>query len=667
MLTRYVSLGFFFAGYLFISLVVNIVIILGEYLFKGFVFSCYLVHVFINKIFLNSLISTLVYAVNGITVSAYLIYKYIFVLGSRTIVKAIIYNLKGFLYISYKLYRFIKLVCFGFAFPFVFVYNIFGAILSFFRLSKQKQQDNIQRRKDIKIREEKRQEEDKKRKQELAQKRKLELINLRKRRNRKEEYINENVEFKKKNLKEYIEDYIKYIKDIPQNIKKFFIDKYNNLSLVKNAKNAKDINRQVLLINFEGADAEKSDTKILYEYVAKNTEGKLVKGYFEAFSKVEVHSFLLSEGFEVYSIKTNKWITLLHGRSSVNNTKIKLKDLIFFLTQLSTYIKSGIPLVDSLKILTRQYKNKTYKRIFRTIIYDLTMGDSFSDALTKQGTAFPRLLINMVKAAEMTGELPEALDDMADYYTETEKTRKQMITALMYPTIIFVISLAVITFIMVFVIPRFVEIYQSMDSDQIPAFTRFVISASSFLENNLMWLFIILFIVIIIIRYLYINVKIIRTFMQWGMMHMPVFGNVIIFNEVTMFTKTFASLLSHNVFITDSMEVLNKITNNEIYKMLILDTITNLAKGDKISLAFKNHWAFPIPAYEMLVTGEKTGQLAEMMGKVSTYYQELHKNAVTRIKTFVEPVLIIFLTAVVGVIILSIVIPMFNMYTTIQQ
>ena len=150
-------------------------------------------------------------------------------------------------------------------------------------------------------------------------------------------------------------------------------------------------------------------------------------------------------------------------------------------------------------------------------------------------------------------------------------------------------------------------------------------------------------------------------------MHLPVVGDVIIYNEVTMFTKTFSSLLSHNVYITDSMEILNRITNNEIYKMIILDTVTNLAKGEKISLAFKDHWAFPIPAYEMLVTGESTGQLAEMMGKVSSYYQELHKDVVAKIKAFIEPILIVFLTTVVGIIVLAIVIPMFNLYQTVQQ
>ena len=114
------------------------------------------------------------------------------------------------------------------------------------------------------------------------------------------------------------------------------------------------------------------------------------------------------------------------------------------------------------------------------------------------------------------------------------------------------------------------------------------------------------------------------------------------------------------------MNILKKITNNEIYKMVILDTVNNLASGEKISAAFKDHWAFPVPAYEMIVTGEKTGQLAEMMAKVSAYYQDEHKNAVTRVKALMEPLIIVFLTAIVGVIVLAIVIPMFKMYETVQ-
>lgn len=601
--------------------------------------------------------------------------------------------LQGFIYLSFGVYKLVKYFSFGVCFPFVMlgkgIYNVFASTHVSLekrrayqerqkakketerarRIEARKQKELEEKQKRVQAAEAKKHHEDyiKAEKQKKAnsakeEKKRLEEERRERKRKDKEAYINDKVKIEKSNV---FKKSALAFKNLPKNIKNGIKNRYNNLTFVKNLKNKRDINRQALLINFDGEDAIKSDKKNTYVYVGKNSDGKVVKGYFDAFSKVEVHSFLLSEGFEVYSIKTSKWVQFAHGTTGPNKTKIKIKDLIFLLTQLSTYIKSGIPLVDSLKILTRQYKNKNYQRIFRAIIYDLTMGENFSDALAKQNVAFPKLLINMVKASEMTGELPEALDDMAEYYTEAEKTRKQMITALMYPTVIFVVAIAVVTFILMFVIPKFVQIYENMDNAKIPAFTQFVLNTSNFLEHNLIWLFVGLIVFVLVLRYLYINVKIFRTMFQWIGMHMPIIGNVIIYNEVTMFTKTFASLLAHNVFITDSMEVLNKITNNEVYKMLILDTIANLARGEKISLAFKDHWAFPVPAYEMIVTGEKTGQLAEMMKKVSEYYQELHKNAVTRIKAFVEPVLIIFLTVIVGGIILSIVIPMFSMYDQI--
>lgn len=476
-------------------------------------------------------------------------------------------------------------------------------------------------------------------------------------------YINDKVKMEKPGIGASFVQTLNKISSIPSKIK----EKIHNNEFIKHSRNKDMMKKEALLINFDGDDAEKSDTKILYEYVAKNPEGKIVKDYFEAFSKVEVHSFLLSEGFEVYSIKTNRWIQTFHKNSNVNNTKFKSKDLIFFLTQLSTYIKAGIPLVESLRILERQYKNKKYKKILKSIIYDLTMGENFSEALLKQNVAFPRLLINMVKTAEMTGELPEVLDDQAEYYSQTEKIRKQMVTAMMYPSIVLVASIAVAIFIMVYVVPQFVEVYESMDASQIPKFTLVILGMSDFLKKYALWIIIGIIVFVVLFIYMYKNIRAFRTVCQWLMMKMPIVGNAIIYNEVAMFTKTFSSLLSHNVFITDSMEVLNKITNNEIYKMIILDTITNLAKGDKISTAFKDNWAFPVPAYEMLVTGEKTGELPEMMAKVADYYQELHAETVTRIKTFVEPAITIFLTVIVGTLILAIIVPMFNMYTAVQN
>lgn len=536
---------------------------------------------------------------------------------------------------------------------------------------KKKQMENNKRKQDLARQEEaiKRAKEEHKRIQEMEMKKAKEFIAEEKARKRleaqkpkkkatEEAYINKNVKLdKKKN---------KFGEKFKKSIGGFFTKLKDN-SFTRNRKNRQDLDRQVLLLNFEGDDAKKSDEKVLYEYVAKTPEGDIIKQYHEAFSRVEVHSYLLSEGYEVYSIKTNWWIRFLHKQAIGNKTKIKTKDLIFLITQLSTYLKAGITLVEALRILSRQYKKKSYQRILKSLVYDLTMGDNLSDAMEKQGVAFPRLLINMVKTAEMTGELPEVLDDMVEYYTEMEQTRKQMVSALTYPSLVFVFAVAVITFMLVFVIPQFTGIYASMEGVKIPTFTLVVMSISAFLRNYSVWILLVIIAVAVIFILLYKYIRGFRTVVQWIVMHIPVIGDTIIYNEVTNFTKTFSSLLAHSVFITDSMDILVKVTNNEIYKMMIYDTVANLAKGEKISKAFKDHWAFPLPAYEMLVTGETTGELPEMMRKVSNYYQMLHKDSVNRIKTFIEPILTIFLTVVVGAIILAIIIPMFGMYQSIQE
>lgn len=439
---------------------------------------------------------------------------------------------------------------------------------------------------------------------------------------------------------------------------------YNNLSFVKDRKNRRELQRQTLLIDFEGSDAERSDEKIMYKYVAKNGEtGKVETGMFAAFSKLDVHSFLLAEGYEVYEITPQKNISKTF---TLFTAKFTASELDFFLTQLSTFLKSGITLVESIKILSKQCKKKGQQNIYKSLIYELTMGENFSEALQKQGNIFPRLLINMIKTSELTGDLPETLDDMADYYREIEKTRKQMMSALTYPLVVLVFAIAVLVYIMVLVVPQFVDIYGSLGTT-LPPITVAILNVSNFLKKNLLMLGIGLLVFIIIFIVLFKTIKVFKTVVQTILMNIPIIGKIIIYNEITMFTKTFASLLNHNVYITDCMEVLSKITNNEVYKMLIFDTITNLARGEAISNSFKNHWAFPVIAYEMILTGEKTGQLGPMMDKVANYYQEQHKNAVNQIKAFIEPVMIIILAVIVGVVLLSVVLPMFDMYQQISQ
>ncbi len=409
----------------------------------------------------------------------------------------------------------------------------------------------------------------------------------------------------------------------------------------------------------EDKNADKTDL-ITFNYQVKSDTGKIIKSSFDAKSISEVEAFLINEGYEIIKIEPRKKFSL-DMNISLFGTHFKSNELSFALTQLSTYIKSGIPLVDSVRILARQTENASKRKVYEKIIYDLVAGESFSTALENQSDVFPRLLINMVKTSEMTGDLPTTLDEMSDYYTSIDQTKRQMITALTYPIIILIVSLAVVIFCLVYIVPSFVKMYAETETS-LPAITVFTMNMSSFVSQYYIIIISIVTAILIMLITAYKNIKSFRKMIQVILMKTPVIGNIIIYSEVSMFTRTFAQLLNHSVHITDSMAILSKISNNEVYKEIIMNTLDTLSKGGKISESFRGHWAFPVVAYEMLVTGESTGKLGDMMEKVANYYSGLHKNAITTVKSLIEPITIIFLAVAVGFILLSIVIPMFDIY-----
>ena len=399
---------------------------------------------------------------------------------------------------------------------------------------------------------------------------------------------------------------------------------------------------------------------ISYRYTIINSLGKKESGTFDAENPNEVRTFLLSQDYEVLDVKErSKWDIDIGG------AKLKANDLAFSLTQLSTYIKAGIPLSDSVKILAKQTKKASLKKSFNQLVYELLKGESFSDAMALQSQTYPKLLVNMVKTAEMTGDLPTILDDMAEYYTAMDQTKKQMKSAMTYPAVVLTLAFGVLIFMLTYLVPQFITLFEDQGAE-LPALTRFIVNLSTFIREK--WYVLIIAAVVIVGTFIYTYKKVqkFREFIQVMLMRTPVIGNIIIYNEIANFTKTFASLINHGVFITDSMEILAKITNNEIYHKIIDKTLENLAKGETISAAFRGEWAVPIVAYEMIVTGESTGQLGTMMEKVANHFQMLHKTVIDQMKSLVEPLMICMLAGIVGVILVSIIQPMFSIYSQIK-
>ena len=406
--------------------------------------------------------------------------------------------------------------------------------------------------------------------------------------------------------------------------------------------------------------ARENRTLYPFRYKAKSETGRKVTGTFNAESINDCIHFLQIQGYTDIKVEPKKKLDF----EIVLNKKIAVGDLAFDLTQLSTYIKAGIPLVDAVKIIAQQARKVNQRQAYQRLLYNLLKGDNLSDAMDKQDNVFPALLINMVRSAEMTGDLTSILDDMADYYESIEQVKKQMKSAMTYPIIVIVLAIGVLVFMLLYLVPQFVDLYEDQGAS-LPAITLFIINMSNFLKNNYIVILTIIALIVIVIWYCYTRIKSFRTIVQKIGMRLPGIGNIIIYKEVYNFTKTFASLINHGVFITDSMEILSRITTNEVYKKIISKTMSNLAKGNTISESFKGEWAFPEIAYQMLVTGESTGQLGLMMEKVSEHYEVLHKAAVDQLKSMVEPAMIIILAGIVGVLLLSIITPMFDIYNQI--
>lgn len=424
-------------------------------------------------------------------------------------------------------------------------------------------------------------------------------------------------------------------------------------------------NNQSIKKDFSETNVSKKTVKLKrYKYKVKDTDGKIIESFFDAENKIDVESFLLNKGYEIIKIEEDKLSTNLGLASMATSQKMSSKDLNFFLTQLSTYVKAGIPLLDSMEILSRQSKKKSTQMLYRKIVFDLNRGLSFSECLEKQGKVFPKMLINMLKTSEMTGDLTGVLDDMAAYYKRQDSNRKQIINAMTYPSVLMVFAVAVLTFVITYVVPSFTSMYESTGSS-LPGITVAIMNISTFVTSNWYYILGVIVIVVGIFVLLYKSSKKFKYFMQSFVMHIPVVKDIVKYNQIVTFTGTFSTLIKHDVFITDSMDILSKITENEVYKKIINDAIVNLSKGNGVSVAFKGHWAFPETAYEMLVTGEKTGKLGEMMDHVATYYQEEQTNIVARLKSLIEPIMIVLLAVIVGVILLAVVVPMFDIYSTI--
>src|SRR5690606_20057034 len=392
-----------------------------------------------------------------------------------------------------------------------------------------------------------------------------------------------------------------------------------------------------------------------YQYTGKRLSGEKVKGKIDADSKKDALEQLEKEGYIILGIEETKpW-----NKEIILNKKIKNEDFVVFLRQYATLIHAGVSISDATKTMSKQTNNYALQNALDDIDKQLDQGQALSVAAERHPKVFPTLLVNMISAGEVAGKLDEILNQMADYYEKEYRNKQQLISAIMYPAVVCVVTFFLTVFLLVFIVPQFVNMFNSFGED-IPAYTQFILNLSEFV-GAFWWMLVVLFMLCFVLYKFLLQNDQFAFRMDYLKLKFPFLGVLVHKGVLVRMTQTLSTLVNSAVPILQSVEITERIVGNRVIQDVLARSRKSLEKGESITKPMKEHWAFPALVVQMVQIGEKTGTLDHMLLKAAEFYEEELDQLSNRIKTLIEPLMIIVLTVIVGGIIAAVVIPMFSL------
>lgn len=396
-----------------------------------------------------------------------------------------------------------------------------------------------------------------------------------------------------------------------------------------------------------------------YIYKGVSKTGREVKGVRDALNKQSLTSELLSEGIYVSSISDMQdKKTSFSKLQNLFVKKINLSDTFF---QLSLLLRSGIPLVEALKIVAKSTKEQHLKNALMESASKVSEGMKFSESLTKYQNIFEPMYINLIKASEQVGKLATVLADIAIYEEDKRKNTDKIKTAMVYPMTILVMGFAVLGFLLAFVVPKMESIFSSM-KQQIPASTQFLLKASDFVsEYGFTLLFFIMFI-IFTIRYLYKNNKKFRLAVDKKLFKINLISHV----AVSKFAHVLSFQLKEGLPLTDALHYASLVIDNRYMYATVEQIRDQVQSGTKFSDAVKNSGIFPELFPAAVSTGESSGNMPELLERVNEFYSKNVDKFLTSFISAIEPIFIVIIGVLVGFIVVSIMQPLFSMNSLVQ-
>ncbi|NOZ92838.1 hypothetical protein GM182_04755 [bacterium 3DAC] len=398
-----------------------------------------------------------------------------------------------------------------------------------------------------------------------------------------------------------------------------------------------------------------------YKYVAKKGAFGTVKGVIEAPSRRVALEKLMDMGItQVLSLKETVQTS---SSGKVFRKKVSLKALTLATRQLATMIESGMQLVESLDIVAQQIQDPYLRQVFTEIANMVRRGDTtFGDALAMYSGVFPPMYPNIIKAAQVTGHLEKALNDVATLLEKNMTIRRKIKGAMTYPIVVLSISLAIFLGIVIFIIPKFEQMFKDFGIKKMPALTTFMIGLARFIIKYWPWMVGVIVLIFVLNYFGMLGFKLGGKYWHRLKLKMPLFGRLTRTSILAQFASNFATMVRSGISPTEALDNLKDVMGNKVYEEAIADIISKVKGGSRISAAMSQYPdLFPPMFINMVRIGEASGSLDKMLEKMASYYEEEVDAAVEALASAMEPITVLVLALMVGTAIVSIYLPIFSM------
>lgn len=398
-----------------------------------------------------------------------------------------------------------------------------------------------------------------------------------------------------------------------------------------------------------------------FSYIAIGKDGKTVEGIAEAANKEALVSNLSHQNLKPVVIKLAAAHGKLLGRAK-RGKKVKLRDLVVFTRQLSTMVSAGVPLARSLSTLQNQADNAYFKVVIGNITKDVESGIALGDAFAKYPRVFSDVYVNMIKAGEAGGILDDILKRLATQIEQDASIRKKVKSAMMYPTVIFSITIVAFFGIMIFVIPKIGKIMKDLGGPnaELPIYTRAMLSISDFMRANAIILLIVTGLTVFFLRR-YTRTPKGKYQLHALLLRIPVVKTIVVKVAIARFARTFASLMSAGVNVLDALEVTGGAIGNKVIEAELKEAAKQVKNGKQLSEPLGNSPHFPPIVSQMIAVGEETGKMDTILVKVADFYEEEVETLVDGLSSIIEPLMIVVLGSIVGLISASVMGPIANL------